>query len=164
MRLGLMLWTIAFAFGCERAAPVSDSSTVPSERRVIAEFSLWLDWVQPPVKVAEGRLIRIGVGKATEIDGRWWESALREDSTGVMADLQRRDGVGGFLRDRAGWSVSPHPDGTLLVDLNPGLVDHNLILRLRPDGQSTWGIATDAGETRLGWVEISTIDWEQMKD
>lgn len=165
MRLGSVLVAVVFVFfGCDKAPPVPEPSPPAVNSVVIAHLTLWLDQTQPPTKVAETRLIHTATGKATVIDGRWWDAALRDDPTGVLTELHQIEELGRYFQNTPGWTVSPFSDETVYLNLHPNMVDQNLLLQLRPNGRSTWGIETDAGDTPLGWVEIHAIDWGSLRE
>jgi hypothetical protein len=165
MRSLAVLMVVACGFGCGQHSSDDPPLTPPAgEETVVAHLSLTVDVTDPPVKAAEVWLLRTPQGDIVRFDASWWDDAFRQNPDGPHMELQRTEHLSGFFRDSNGWGVSPFSDDVVYLDLHSNMDDHNLILQLRPGGGSTWGIATDFGDTRIGTVEVLSIEWDGLED
>jgi|GEM_PF-4148239 len=165
MRSLAVLIVIAGGYGCGQHPSDDQPLTTPEgDETVVAHLSLNVDVADPPVKAAEVRLLRTPQGDLVRFDAKWWDDTFRQHPDGQLMELQRTEHLSGFFRDSDGWKVSPFSDDIVYVNLHPNMNDHNLILQLRPGGGSTWGIATDFGDTPIGTVEVLSIEWDALED
>lgn len=165
MRSLAMLIVVACGFGCGQHSSDDQPLTPPEgEETVVAHLSLTVDVADPPVKAAEVWLLRTPQGDLVRFDSKWWDDAVRQNPDGPLMELQRTEYLSEFFRDSTGWEVSPFSDDVMYLDLHPNMIDHNLILDLRRGGGSTWGIATDFGDTRIGTVDVLSIEWDALED
>lgn len=165
MRFLAVLLVVACGFGCGQHSSDDQPPTPPEgEETVVAHLSLTVDVADPPVKAAEAWLLLTPQGDLVRFDAKWWDNTLRENPDGPLMELQRAEHLSGFFRDSTGWEGSTFSEEIVYVNLHPNMVDHNLTLQLAPSGVSTWGIATDYGDTRIGTVEVLSIEWDALED
>lgn len=156
---------VCWTLGCGQE-PESNQPPPPpaADGLVVAHLTFTVDSEDPPVKAAEAWLIRTENEKQVRFDSSWWESAFRQDPTGPLMEMEHAQHLSGFFRDTPGWEVSRSSVETIYIELRPHMVDHNLNVQLRRDFSSSWGIATIAGPTELGTVEIMSIEWDELDD